>query len=310
MACFLFYDENFKTLDFGPGHPMRGDRYEKALEEFKKDGILEKVEMRKVEMIDEDILCLFHTSTYVEKVKKISEEGQGIIGPDTPGYKGIYEAALLSVSATIFGVKSLLKNECEVAINICGGWHHAFENTGRGFCIFNDIAVAGNFLLKEGVEKIMIIDYDAHHGDGTQRAFYSSKKVFTISLHQNPETLYPFLTGVKEEIGEGEGKGFNRNFPLSFNCKDEEFIENFKEVEEVINNFKPEFLILQMGVDGSKECFISNMKLTGESYNYASYKIRESQKKIGFELLSLGGGGFVHPMLGKNWGIQINNFTN
>ncbi len=304
----LFYDEGFRNLDFGGGHPMKGDRYQKALAEFKNMGILDRIDLRKPDLISDDILAMFHTGEYINLVKEISEQGEGTLGPDTPGFKGVYDAALLSVSASVKAADSLLEDEADISINISGGWHHAFENKGRGFCIFNDIAVTANYLLTKGINKIMVIDYDAHHGDGTQRAFYNNSKVYTVSLHQNPQTFYPFMTGYKDETGEGEGQGFNSNFPLSSYCRDDEFIQNFNEVEKIVSDFKPQFIIIQMGVDGSKECFISNMELSPAVYDFASGEIMGLKGKLGFKLLALGGGGFVHPALGRNWGVQIENF--
>jgi len=306
----LIYSDDFKKLDFGFGHPMRGNRYEKALEEFKKMSLLDNLTIKKPELISRDIIALFHTSDYIDKVAEVSKTGQGSFGEEVPGIKGIYDIALLSVSASITAADYITgNNPFEVAINICGGWHHAFENKGRGFCIFNDIAITANYLLKKkNIDKIMIIDYDAHHGDGTQRAFYGNSKVYTISFHQNPATFYPFKSGYENEAGIGEGKGFNRNFPLSINCGDAEFITEFKKIIEIIKKFKPDFMILQMGVDGSKECFVSNMELTQRSYSFASRSIMDLQKELKFKLIALGGGGFVHPMLGQNWGVQIKNF--
>lgn len=306
----FIYSQDFKKLDFGYGHPMRGDRYERALEEFKKKDLLENLTLKEPVLISENIIRLFQTPEYIKKVKKVSETGKGFYGEEVPAIKGIYDIILLSVSASITAANYLLdENQCNVAINICGGWHHAFENKGRGFCIFNDIAISANYLLKEkNIAKIMVIDYDAHHGDGTQRAFYNSSSVYTVSLHQNPDTLYPFRTGYENEIGIDEGKGFNRNFPLPQFCNDEEFISNFKQLSGLIRDFTPEVLILQMGVDGSKECTISNMRLTRDSYDFASNLLMDLQNKYGFKTLVLGGGGFVHPMLGQNWGIQIENF--
>lgn len=304
----IFYSEDFRKLDFGEGHPMRGDRYQRALLEFKKIGLLETLEFREPIVISEDILTLFHTEEYVERVKQASKDGSGYLDPDTPAFKGVFEVGLLSVSAGINCAEGLLKGEFNVGINLCGGWHHAFEDRARGFCIFNDIAVIANYLVSKGVKKIMVIDYDAHHGDGTQRAFYNRRDVYTVSFHQNPRTLYPFLTGFEEEQGEGKGLGFNRNFPLSSGCGDDEFISRFSLVGEIVIGFKPEFVIVQMGVDGSEECFISSMQLSKKSYDYASKIIRELQKEIGFNLIVLGGGGFTHPMLGQYWGTQIKNF--
>lgn len=306
----FIYSQDFKRLDFGYGHPMRGDRYERALAEFKDMGLLEKLTIKEPEIITEEILRLFQTSEYIKKVKEVSETGSGYYGEEVPSIEGIYDIILLSVSASITGANYLLGDkQFNISVNICGGWHHAFEHKGRGFCIFNDIAIAANYLSKEkNIEKIMIIDYDAHHGDGTQRAFYDNPNVYTISLHQNPDTLYPFKTGYENEMGTGEGKGFNRNFPLSHLCEDAEFISKFKQIPGLIRDFSPEVLILQMGVDGSRESSVSSMQLTEKSYDFASNLLMDLQEHHDFKILALGGGGFTHPMLGRNWGIQIKNF--
>ena len=305
----LIYSDNFKKLDFGYGHPMRGDRYGKALEEFKKLNLLDNLTVKKPEIISEEIIKLFHTPDYIKNVQEVSNTGKGSFGEEVPAFKGIYDIALLSVSASVTAANYIIDNDFKVGINICGGWHHAFENKGRGFCIFNDVAITANYLLKrKNIKRIMIIDYDAHHGDGTQRAFYNNSKVYTISFHQDPDTLYPFRSGYENEIGEGEGKGFNKNFRLPTLCEDREFISKFNLVPELIKDFAPEILILQMGVDGSKECSISSMQLTKDAYDYASKVLMDLRKKHKFKILSLGGGGFVHPMLGQNWGVQIQNF--
>jgi len=306
----LIYSDDFKRLDFGYGHPMRGDRYRKALEEFKKMNLLDNLTIKEPKLTSKEIINLFHTSGYIERVQEVGKIGQGSFGDEVPGVKGIYDIVLLSVSASVTAVNSITDNNSfTVGINICGGWHHAFENRGRGFCIFNDIAITANYLLKrKNIRKVMIIDYDAHHGDGTQRAFYSDSKVYTISFHQDPATLYPFKTGHKNETGTGEGKGFNRNFPLSPLCNDAEFISKFSQIPDLIKDFAPEIIILQMGVDGSKECTISSMQLTRDAYDYASRLVMDLQKQYGFKVLVLGGGGFIHPMLGQHWGIQIQNF--
>jgi len=305
----LIYSEDFKRLDFGPGHPMRGDRYEKAVEEFREMGLLEKLVIKKPNIVSEDIIGFFHGADYINKVKEVGSSGQGTFGEEVPGFKGIYDIALLSVSASATAADYIADKDFNVAINICGGWHHAFENRGRGFCIFNDIAVVCNYLLKQkNMKRIMVIDYDAHHGDGTQRAFYDNADVYTISFHQDPATLYPFRTGYEEETGEGAGEGFNKNFPFSALCNDDEFISKFTQIIEMIGNFDPQVIVMQMGVDGSEECVISTMKLTEKAYSFASRTVMKLQEKLKFKLIVLGGGGFVHPMLGKNWRVQIENF--
>lgn len=306
----LVYSADFMKLDFGYGHPMRGNRYDKALDEFREMGLLDDLTIEKPRLISEDVIRLYHTPEYIQRVKEVSETGESVFGEEVPQIKGIYDIILLSVSASITAADYIVgEGLFDVAVNICGGWHHAFENKCRGFCIFNDVAITANYLMKrKNIDKVMVIDYDAHHGDGTQRAFYRNPWVYTISFHQDPSTLYPFRSGYEDEIGEGEGKGFNRNYPLSPLCDDDEFISKFNEIPELIEEFKPEVLILQMGVDGSRQCSISSMRLTKKAYDYVSGLFMRLQKKHGFKTLALGGGGFVHPMLGQHWGVQLQNF--
>jgi acetoin utilization protein AcuC len=118
----FIYSNDFKELDFGFGHPMRGDRYEKALEEFRKLNLLNNLVMKEPVLISEDIINLFHTPSYIKKVRDVSRLGQGVFGEEAPGFRGIYDVALLSVSASITAANYILDNNSFVtAINICGG---------------------------------------------------------------------------------------------------------------------------------------------------------------------------------------------
>lgn len=306
----LVYSDGFRKLDFGQGHPMRGDRYGKALDEFRNMGLLDDVSIREPKLIPEDIIGLFHTQEYINQIKQLSELGEGVYGGEVPAIKGLFDIILLSVSASVTAADYVLGDDSfDVSVNICGGWHHAFESESRGFCIFNDVAVTANYLVeRKNIDRIMVLDYDAHHGDGTQRAFYGKSDVYTVSFHQDPSTIYPFRSGYENEIGKGEGEGFNQNYCLSSFCGDDEFISRFSEVSSLIDEFRPGVLILQMGVDGSRGCTISNMQLTSKSYDYASSLLMRLQKKHNFKTVVLGGGGFVHPMLGQHWGVQLKNF--
>jgi acetoin utilization protein AcuC len=152
-VIFVYTDE-FKNLDFGEGHPMRGDRYKKALKEFVKIGLIEKMKIIKPRNYPEKFIELFHSPNYVDLVKKVSKEGFGSFGDEVPNFKGIFEIAFLSVKASLTAAESLVTElQADVAINICGGWHHAFEDKGRGFCIFNDIAIVVEYFIKKKENK-------------------------------------------------------------------------------------------------------------------------------------------------------------
>ncbi len=308
----LVYSEEYKLLDFGPGHPMRGDRYEKALAVFRQKGLLDsgKVTLETPREATFEELTAFHTVDYVRRLQRLSEIGSGSITPDTPVFPGIYHAGAISVGGSIRAMELVLESRYEVAGNPCGGWHHAFAETGRGFCIFNDIAIIGKLMLARGVQRIAVLDIDAHHGDGTQRAFYTTDQVLTISFHQDPRTLYPFVSGFVGEEGEGNGLGYNFNVPMPPYAGDADFIYAFDAlVPPILRNYKPQVLVLQMGVDGHCSGIVSNLSYSLKSYDHASRALAELREELGFKIVFLGGGGFVHPTLGLGWGVQIANFA-
>jgi acetoin utilization protein AcuC len=205
---------------------------------------------------------------------------------------------------------TLLNGKFDIAGNVCGGWHHAFEDTARGFCIFNDIAVTAHYLFKKGVKRILILDYDAHHGDGTQRAFYRDSRVLTISIHEDPETLYPYRTGFARERGLDTGTGFNYNCPMPPYATDDLWLKPFDMfLPTVVDAFDPDFILLQMGVDGHCDCVISHLRYSLVGYQKASRFLADWVRQHRKKLLFLGGGGFVHPMLGLAWGVQLAAFA-
>ncbi len=312
MPVALVHSDEYRRLDFGPGHPMRGDRYDRAMAVFREKGLLDSggvvVEAPRPATFEE--LTSFHTAEYVERLRTLSKLGYGSITPDTPVFPGIYEAGAISVGGSIRAMELALDGAYPAAGNLCGGWHHAFAETGRGFCILNDIAIVVNLMLRRGVRRVMVLDIDAHHGDGTQRAFYRRSDVLTVSFHQDPRTLYPFATGFVDEAGEGEGLGYNFNVPMPPDAKDADFLHAFDAlVPALLEAYAPEVLVLQMGVDGHCSGIVSHLSYSLKSYDHASRVLAEILPRTSTKLIFLGGGGFVHPTLGLAWGVQIANFA-
>ncbi len=312
MGLALVYTDEYRRLDFGPGHPMRGDRYERAMAVFREKGLLGegKVTIESPRPASFEELTSFHTTEYVKRVQALSKIGSGSITPDTPIFPGIYEAGAISVGGSIKAMELVLDGAYPAAGNLCGGWHHAFAETGRGFCIFNDIAIIVTLMLQRGVGRVMVLDIDAHHGDGTQRAFYRRNDVLTVSFHQDPRTLYPFASGFVGEAGEGDGLGYNFNVPMPPDAKDADFIYAFDAlVPALLEAYRPDVLVLQMGVDGHCSGIVSHLSYSLKSYDHASRVLTELLRGAHTKLIFLGGGGFVHPTLGLGWGVQIANFA-
>lgn len=257
----IIYHPAYLKYDLGPGHPFWPGRASAFLEKLKNTNFkYQIVEPQKAK--DEDIL-LVHTKEYLGEVKRLARE-KGYLTIDTPINKDILEAAYYSVGGSILALNLALKGE--LAINLLGGLHHAGISTGSGFCIFNDHSIAIKKLQKEKkVKRAMIVDLDVHAGQGTQEIFYSDPTVFTISLHQDPMTLYPG-TGFANERGEGEGLGFNLNIPLPPGTDEEEYLKALDKILPLYQKFEPDILVLVLGADTYKEDPLANFNLEIETY--------------------------------------------
>ncbi len=290
------FSEKLSLLHMGDDHPLRGDRYSRAIERFRELGL--KFETVEFPVATDDEISLFHTHDYINKVKEISQRGWPDISPDTPGFKGVYEAAAWSVGATLEAVRIAEKEG--VSANLAGGWHHAFPETGRGFCVFSDTGIAIQWLRSRG-KKVIIIDYDAHHGDGIQKVFGNEKDVITVSFHQDPDTLYPYVTGHVEET-----TPININVPLPPLSGANELVYAFSEIiPPLVEREKPDFAIVEMGVDGHCSCYVANLAISKEGYRQVAEILRNTLMERGIPMVMVGGGGFVYPHFAEAWAVQL-----
>jgi len=223
---------------------------------------------------DEDIL-LAHSQDYLKRIKRFAQEG-GYLSIDTPVTSQNLEASYYSVGGSILALREALKGE--KVINLMGGLHHAGISNSSGFCIFNDHSIAIRKLQKEKkIKKAMIYDLDVHAGQGTQEIFYSDPKVFTISIHQDPRTLYPGI-GFAEERGEGLGKGYNLNVPLAPGAREKEYLEALDSVLPLRKKFPHDVIILVLGVDTYKEDPLANIELEIDSYRKIGERFKDFPK--------------------------------
>jgi len=219
-------------------------------------------------MAGRETLLLNHSASYIDTVAATAEKMFCVLEADTFTSKKSYEAACLGVGALTTGVDLLFKNEIDngFALTRPPG-HHAEKEGAMGYCIFNNIALAaGHAIERLGIEKVLIVDWDVHHGNGIQNSFYDTDKVLFVSIHQSP--LYPGSGGL-HEMGIGRGEGYTINIPLPGGQGDEEYANIFNSlIEPLACQYQPELILVSAGFDGHYADGISSMRLGFQGFAY------------------------------------------
>jgi acetoin utilization deacetylase AcuC-like enzyme len=261
------YDPIYLQHDTGPNHPERPERLITIVERLEKKGLLKNLLRLKPMPASLEWITKVHTAEFVERVKSCCQAGTGYIdSPDTPASRRSYEAALNAVGGVQVAIDAVVEGRITNAFcAIRPPGHHALRDKAMGFCLFNNIAIAAKYIQKQHkFGKVLIVDWDVHHGNGTQAIFYRDPTVYYFSVHQSP--LYPG-TGSAREKGEGQGLGFTRNVPLEAGCGDPDYQKAFTEhLEPAAASFKPDFVLISAGFDAAKGDLLGGMNLTPEGY--------------------------------------------
>jgi acetoin utilization protein AcuC len=237
----------------------------------------------------------FHTPRYLDELERaasgdLSVEGfqMGLGGPDTPVFKDMFAYSAWACGAALKGADLLLSGKADIAFNLLGGFHHAMAEKAAGFCYLNDVVLACMRLAGAG-KRVLCLDVDAHHGDGTQAAFYQRKDVMTISLHESGNTLFPW-GGFEDEIGEGEGRGYNVNVSLPAETYDDAFLAAFDRVVVPLSEaFAPDVLVLELGMDILAGDPLTHLRMT----NNVVVEVVERLLRLNCPVLVAGGGGIT-----------------
>ena len=276
MTTCIFTSNSFIKHDTGPGHPECPERIPVILTGLKKIQS-QKLIWKEIGSFDEKYIELTHSKKYLEKINQsFPKEDLVFLDGDTIVSKGSKKAAYDAVGAIINAIDAVMNQEFDNAFCVVRPpGHHAEKEQAMGFCIFNNVAVGATYLLeKYKLDKVAIIDFDVHHGNGTQDIFYNEKKVLYISSHQFP--FYPG-TGSKDEIGK-----FNNilNIPLKAGTVSEEFFNSYKKVYDKLNEFRPQFILLSAGFDAHKNDPLANVDLESRDYYILTKEIMKIAKKI------------------------------
>ena len=230
-------------------------------------GILDRLHPIRPAPAAEEDLARFHTSKYIESIRQMSAQLGGDAGELTPFGPGSFEIALQSTGGVIAAVEAVLKGAADNAYALVRPpGHHAEPNRGRGYCIFGNIAIAVMYArAKLGVNRVAIVDWDVHHGNGTQLAFYENPDVLTVSIHQ--DNLYPAESGSMSENGAGHGAGLNLNLPMPPGSGVGAYLAAFERViVPALRRFKPELIVIASGLDANAYDPLGRMMLHSECY--------------------------------------------
>ncbi|HKC26929.1 MAG TPA: acetoin utilization protein AcuC [Jatrophihabitans sp.] len=298
MECtaVAIWDERYLDYDFGD-HPLNPMRLDLTIRLARELGVLERLKVVAPQPADEAQLLTVHDKAYLDAVREASADptfaGFGLGTTDDPVFPGMYDASALVAGGSAQAAQRLWSGEVQHAVNIAGGLHHAMRGYASGFCIFNDVVLGIRTLLAQGVQRVAYVDIDVHHGDGVQTAFYDDPRVLTISLHQDPRTLFPG-TGMPSEVGAGAAAGTSVNVALPPGTDDVGWLRAFRAVVPgAVRAFRPEVLVTQCGCDTHHEDPLANLELTVDGQRAAIAELhRLAHDVAGGKWLAFGGGGY------------------
>jgi len=308
-----------------PGHPERPDRVRAIATAVRAAGLLESahpfpefgidfgvmpraterlLELDEPQPVDEKWLLAVHTLEHVDRIRRVCDLGGGILDEgDTPVGPESFEIARLSMGAVLACCKAVADGRVRRAFAaVRPPGHHAEPQRAMGFCLFANIAIAARYLQQaHGIGKIAIVDFDVHHGNGTQAAFEDDPSVLFISLHQDPRTCYPG-TGYEREVGQGAGRGFTLNLPFAPGAGDEDYLRVMEaRVLPKLVEFRPDFLLISAGFDAHRDDPLAQIELSEEAFDRMTRMLVDvSDAQCGGRVVSALEGGYNLRALGRS----------
>ncbi len=276
MKTGLIFSNSYQNHDTGPGHPEQIARVSVIIENLRRynnNNILWK----KPSIITDDIIKDTHDDAYIDLVKNsFPTKGFSSLDGDTIISPGSKEATFDAAASIITAIEGVQNKEFKNAFcSVRPPGHHCNQNKAAGFCILNNVAIGAKYLVKKyKYKRIAIIDFDVHHGNGTQDIFYDNKNILFISTHQ-----YPYYPGTGSEKEKGK---FNNicNIPLPAGTNSEEYLNAFEFVLKKLRNFRPEFILISAGFDGHNDDPLAQFKLETDDYYKITKRILETSKKF------------------------------
>jgi acetoin utilization deacetylase AcuC-like enzyme len=319
----LIYRREYLRYNFGPEHPLRPERLTAGLELLAAVGFAPPdAELVRAPAAGLHELLRVHAAEYIEGVQQVdlflddpsiaaNAARWGLGRGDCPAFEGMHRVASLVVGGTLAAVRGVLEQRGGHAFNPAGGMHHAQRARAAGFCIYNDAAVAIAAAVAERNVRVLYLDFDAHHADGVQAAFYDDPRVLTLSLHETGQHLFPG-TGELHELGERAGRGYSLNLPLEPYTEDADWIQSLEQlVRPVAEWFAPDLVVSQHGADTHAWDPLTHMRLSTDAYVAQARLAHELAHELAHgRWVALGGGGYDWlRVVPRSWAITWAEMT-
>ena len=301
MKTALLHDPIFMDHDTGPGHPEQPARYRAVIDAIARAGLMERLLVLTPRPATDAEITVCHAPEYLETARRDILAGLSMLSTgDTEVCRDSLKVATLAAGGVLNAVDAVAERKAANAFCVVRPpGHHATRSAGMGFCVFNNIAIAARYAQKKhGIERVLIVDWDVHHGNGTQDIFYEDPTVFFFSTHQFP--WYPG-TGSAAETGMGNGRGYTLNCPLPAGAGRDEILGAFRDkLLPEMRRFKPEFVFISAGFDSRVDDPLGQFRLTDDDFRDLTLLMKElAHEHAGGRLVSLMEGGYNLDGLGN-----------
>jgi len=310
-SVLVYKGEELASYGFGDPHPFGFDRHDVFQDELESACLDGAIQFGRPRRASVDELLLFHTADYIDMVSRKSQEGRGYLDDgDTPAMPGIFDAACDVVGTTLAAVDAVMDGSTKRAFVPIAGLHHAARDRAAGFCVFNDLGVAVEYLRKKhGLQRVAYVDIDAHHGDGMFYGFEDDPDLIFADMHEDGRYLYPG-TGAAKETGKGKAEGTKLNIPMPPGATDTDFRAAWHRVESYLDDAKPELILFQCGADSLEGHAISHLCCTEQALaDSAAALCRLANKHCDGRIIGTGGGGYNRENLARAWTRVVQSFV-
>jgi acetoin utilization deacetylase AcuC-like enzyme len=295
----------FDRHTHGPVHPECPERLAAIREELHRVGVSARLDRREPAEVDRALLERVHVPDYVARIERLCAAGGGPLDPDTSAVPESWPAALRAAGAVVEAVGAVLAGEWRRACcTVRPPGHHALAGRAMGFCLFDNVALGAQAALDSGLSRVAIIDWDVHHGNGTQAIFWRRADVLYASWHQYP--FYPG-TGAEQERGEGAGLGVTVNCPLPAGAGDREYLDAWEDrIRPALDSFAPELLLISAGFDADARDPLAGLRISAAGFEELSRRVIDwTDGHCDGRVVSVLEGGYALDALAEDMALHV-----